>query len=243
MQQWIMMQKRTVDWASTIRTANIVYAMLLMNHQNNNNDNDIIMTLGSSELCINKENTAYGYYSSNIACDEVTPDKGNITVESHSDKISYGSVCWHYMTDIENVGASDSHAMKIVKRFILKDSTGNVKAANSEPKVGDIMTTVLTIDSRGSYDYIHIKDDRPACFEPIEQLSGFHYHDLLYYQTVRDASVNFFIEHLPKGKFEITYDCRINNKGTYISGISSMQCMYAPEFCCYSSTDSVTIEE
>ena len=49
-------------------------------------------------------------------------------------------------------------------------------------------------------DFIQLKDQRGACFEPVSSLSGYRWNNGMgYYAEVEDAGTNFFFDHL--GKF------------------------------------------
>ena len=86
-----------------------------------------------------------------------------------------------------------------------------------------------------------MKDMRAAGLEPVDVLSKYKYQDGLgYYQSTRDAATNFFFDRLPKGVFVFEYDLRVNNAGQFSNGITTIQCMYAPEFTSHS--EGVRIE-
>ena len=54
-------------------------------------------------------------------------------------------------------------------------------------------------------EFIHLKDMRAAGFEPVDVLSGYQWkNNLGYYQVTKDASTNFYIEYMPKGKYVLS---------------------------------------
>jgi uncharacterized protein YfaS (alpha-2-macroglobulin family) len=72
---------------------------------------------------------------------------------------------------------------------------------------------------------------RASGFEPIDVISQYKYQDGLgYYESTGDAATNFFISYLNKGTYVFEYPLRVNNAGSFSNGITSIQCMYAPEF-------------
>ena len=80
--------------------------------------------------------------------------------------------------------------------------------------------------------------------EPINVLSEYKWQDGLgYYESTRDAATNFFIERLPKGTLVFEYDLRVNNKGEFSNGITSIQNMYAPEFSSHSEGMRIKVGE
>jgi len=66
-------------------------------------------------------------------------------------------------------------------------------------------------------------------------LSGYRYQDGLgYYQSTSDASTDFFFGYIGKGTYVFEYGLIVNAPGDYSNGITSVQCMYAPEFVAHS---------
>jgi uncharacterized protein YfaS (alpha-2-macroglobulin family) len=63
-----------------------------------------------------------------------------------------------------------------------------------------------------------------------------------YYEETGDASTNFFIDRLPKGTFIFEYALRAQLKGEFSNGITTLQCMYAPEFTSHSEGVRVSIK-
>jgi uncharacterized protein YfaS (alpha-2-macroglobulin family) len=56
------------------------------------------------------------------------------------------------------------------------------------------------------------------------------------------VATNFFISYLPKGTYVFEYPMMITNKGDFSNGITSIQCMYAPEFSAHSEGIRVKVE-
>ena len=80
-------------------------------------------------------------------------------------------------------------------------------------------------------EYVHLKDQRAAGLELIGQTSGYRYQGGLgYYESPRDAATNFFLDLVPRGSHVFEYRLRAALAGDFSSGISEVQCMYAPEF-------------
>jgi len=105
---------------------------------------------------------------------------------------------------------------------------------------------VLTVDR--NMEFVHMKDMRAAGLEPLplpppqqgmgssgSGLSGYRYQDGLgYYQSTTDVATNFFFDYLPKGTYVFEYPLVVNNAGDFSNGMTTIQCMYAPEFSSHS---------
>ncbi len=82
---------------------------------------------------------------------------------------------------------------------------------------------------------------RAAGLEPINVLSSYKWKGGLgYYESTRDAATNFFFDRLPRGTHVFEYPLRVN-LGAFSNGISTIQCMYAPEFSAHSEGVRITV--
>ena len=92
-------------------------------------------------------------------------------------------------------------------------------------------------------DFVQLKDQRGACFEPIGSLSGYRWgNGLGYYVEIEDAATNFFFDHLGKGTYVLEHSYRVARGGTYQSGLATLQCAYAPEYASHAAGRMVTVE-
>jgi uncharacterized protein YfaS (alpha-2-macroglobulin family) len=92
-------------------------------------------------------------------------------------------------------------------------------------------------------EYVHMKDMRASGFEPVNVLSKYKYQGGLgYYESTRDAATNFFFDYLSKGSYVFEYGLRVNHKGNFSNGVTTIQCMYAPEFTSHSEGIRVKVE-
>ena len=117
-----------------------------------------------------------------------------------------------------------------------------VPVENGKLRVGDKVIIRLTIRTDREMDYVFLKDLRAGCFEPANQLSGTQFRDgVAYYQSPTDVSENFFFSRLPEGTFVIEYPVYVSRTGEYAGGLSSIQCLYAPEFVSHTEGNNLTV--
>jgi len=89
---------------------------------------------------------------------------------------------------------------------------------------------------------VHLKDYRAAAFEPLNVLSGYKVQGgLAYYESTRDASTDFFIPYLVRGKYVFEYSLMATQKGNFANGHATIQCLYAPEFAARSEGGRVVV--
>jgi uncharacterized protein YfaS (alpha-2-macroglobulin family) len=110
-------------------------------------------------------------------------------------------------------------------------------------KVGDKVIVRLVVRADRDFEYVLLKDLRASCFEPAEQLSGIRWkQSVVYYQTPRDVSMNYYFYNLPKGTYVFEYQLYVASAGNYSNGITTIQCLYAPEFVSHTSGGKVKVE-
>ena len=164
-----------------------------------------------------------------------------ITVENPNNHISYGAVYRQYFEELDKVVAADNK-LQIEKQMYLnvKDNAGKTVLREITPDTevhpGDKVTARFVIRTDRDLDYVHLKDMRAAGFEPLNVISRTKYQGgMYYYESTKDASENFFIEHLNKGTYVFEYQLIAVHVGDFSNGIATIQCMYAPEFTAHSS--------
>jgi len=253
---WLLLNKQTNHWATTVATADACYALL-----NNNsalvNDKQVRIQLGNIPVKINVSQAGTGYMKTTIEGSKITPQMGNVTIitatqSSTSDElkkgggISYGSLYWQYFEDFDKITASASPLSITKKLFVEKNSAaGKILTPvndNDELKVGDKVVVQLVLKTDRDIDYVHLKDTRAATMEPVNVLSEYKYQDGLgYYEATKDASTNFFFSSIRKGTYVFEYPVYITHVGTFSIGIANLQCMYAPEFTNHSNGFKIVV--
>ena len=110
-------------------------------------------------------------------------------------------------------------------------------------QVGDKLTVRLTVVADRDMDFVQVKDERAACMEPVDVLSGYRWNGQIgYYQETKDASTSFYLDRMPKGAYELTYDVYVTSSGVYQQGIATARSVYAPEFGGHSSSSALVIQ-
>ncbi|NJM80567.1 MAG: hypothetical protein HC854_14855 [Flavobacterium sp.] len=104
------------------------------------------------------------------------------------------------------------------------------------------MTIHLILKATEDMEFVHLKDLRASCFEPLDVISKHESKDGLYfYRSTKDVATHFFFDKITKGTYVLEYDVRINNSGNFNDGISTLQSMYAPEFSANSKNSIIKV--
>ena len=253
---WLIKNKQTNHWGTTVAPAEACYAILLRGTQWLENNPAITIQLGSTTLNSNtsKQEEGTGYFKTVIEGKDVRSDMGTIklTVKTNSREKntapSWGSVYWQYFEDLDKITPSSSPLSLKKKLFIEKNSDrGPVLHPVNEGDVihvGDKIKVRIELRVDRPMEYVHMKDMRASSLEPQNVLSNYKWQGGLgYYESTRDASTNFFISYLPKGTFVFEYTLFATHAGNFSNGVTSIQCMYAPEFGAHSEGVRIDVEE
>ena len=249
---WLLKQKQTQNWKTTKSTAEACYALLLKGTDWLASDILVDITVGNQKIDPTKMpdvkvEAGTGYFKTAWYYDEIKPEMGNVTVTKKDESVSWGALYWQYFEQLDKITKSET-PLKLDKKLFLEEntSTGPVITPiteNTKLKVGDLVKVRIELRSDRDMEYVHMKDMRAACFEPLNVISQYKYQGGLgYYETTRDASTNFFFGWLPKGTYVFEYSLRVNNTGDFSNGITSIQCMYAPEFTSHSEGVRVNVK-
>lgn len=246
---WLLKNKQTNNWKTTTATAYAVYTIVnLLGQEALTTDKFPVITIGSKIIDANTDvdlnkNAGSGYFKTYISEEEIKPQMATITVDNQTKTTNWGAVYWQYWIDFDEVTTSQNYAISITKELFIEQNNKFVAVDNSNIKVGDIITVRLTIRNDRPMEYVHVKDLRAACFEPVDVLSKYIWkNDLGFYQVTKDASTNFFIDYLPTGVHVIEYKLKVNNAGIFSDGMATVQCMYAPEFSAHSKAQKIIIK-
>lgn len=254
---WLLKNKQTTNWKTTKATADAIYALLLNGTSWLSTQPDVEIKLGN-KLIQSKEQqqeAGTGYFKTSIPKEDVIADMGKISVNVKNNAetgkniggTTWGAVYWQYF---ENLDKIESHETPLSLKKQLYKITNSDKGEvltpiteNSPLNVGDKVKVRIELRVERAMEYVHMKDMRGACFEPINVLSNYKYQGGLgYYEATKDASTNFFFNWLNKGTYVFEYPMFVTNKGDFSNGIATIQCMYAPEFSSHSEGIRVQVK-
>ncbi len=252
MKIWLLKQKQTQDWKTSRATADAVYALLLKGTDLLASDQLVEVTIGGEKidpLSLDgiQVQAGTGYFQVTKSGKEIVPAMANIKVVKKDEGIAWGAIYWQYFENLDKITPAQT-PLSLEKELYVERNTSAGPVLdpvfdNTILKTGDKLKVRITIRVDRDMEYVHMKDMRAAAFEPAETLSGYRYQDGLgYYESIRDASVNFYFDYLRKGTYVFEYSLNVTQKGEFSNGISSIQCLYAPEFSAHSQGIRVKAE-
>ena len=188
-----------------------------------------------------------GYYKTSWSSTEIKPEMSDVQLTKKGEGIAWGSLYWQYFEDLDKITSAET-PLKLKKKLFLKSNTDKGEelseiGGNSNLNVGDLIRVRIELRSDRTMEFIHMKDMRASGLEPVNVISQYKWQDGLgYYESTKDASTNFFFDHLPKGIYVFEYDLRVNNSGNFSNGITTIQSMYAPEFSSHSEGVRINVD-
>ena len=229
MKIWLLKQKQSQSWNSPVANANAIYALLMQGSDLLNNQGDVRIQIGNQTLTTTGIDATPGLgYIKEIYTNKQVVDAKQATVTKQDAGIAWGAIYAQYQEEISEVQQQGS-AINVDKQLYVQRIVNNKKqlnpiTENTQLMIGDIVVSRLAITLDRHMDFIQLKDQRAACFEPIGCISGYRWDNGIgYYVDIKDASTSFFFNGLVKGVHVLEYSYRVNRAGQYESGIATIQ--------------------
>ncbi len=250
---WLLKNKQTNDWKTTKATVEACYALLLRGGEWLEVEEMVEIKLGDQVIDPKKMDdvkveAGTGYFKTSWSGSDIKPNMGNVTVKKESKGVAWGALYWQYFEQLDKITPAETPLKLNKKVFIEKNTdTGPVIEPikeNTPLKPGDRLIVRIELRSDRAMEYIHMKDMRASGLEPENVISRYKWQDGLgYYESTKDASTNFFMGYLPKGTYVFEYPLRVTHEGDFSNGITTIQCMYAPEFSSHSEGIRIKVKK
>lgn len=252
MKVWLLKQKQTQDWKTTKATVEACYALLLRGTDLLAESKLADITVGGQKLDPRTmENVQVeagtGYFKTAWSGSEITPEMATVKVKNNNQVAAWGAVYWQYFEQLDKITPAET-PLKLEKQ-LFRETNGDRGPVitpineNTHLKPGDKVKVRIELRVDRRMEYLHLKDMRAAGFEPMNVFSRYKYQGGLgYYESTRDAATNFFITAINPGTYVFEYPLRVTHAGDFSNGITTIQCMYAPEFSSHSEGIRVQVQ-
>ncbi|MCD8281809.1 MAG: MG2 domain-containing protein [Prevotella sp.] len=228
LQQWLLGEKRTQVWDTPVNSAEAVYAFFdgcqgfafgALEAASNPErlGTPTRLFLDGKEIKNDGQRTGSAKFSRTL-----TGRFGEFKATKTTANTSWGAVKINYSQPLEDI-RSDGEALSI-RREILDAEGGEL---SDYPTAGQRVRVRITVVSARDLDFVEITDNRPACLEPANQLSGYSSGG---YVRCLDTKTVVSFDKLPKGKHVVETEYYVDREGSYRSGIATVACAYAPEY-------------
>ena len=236
MQQWLLKQKQTTRWSSSIATAQAVHALVVTA-----SDRQMLSTASDLEVRVggkvqgDVQNGHLGRIQKEWTAEDITPRLAKVSLERPTPSPSWGSMTWQYYEDIDRVKASGTGlTLAVTYNKVAHTAKGEVLTridADTPLTRGDRVRVRIKYTADRAMDYVELHLQRPAALEPISTHSGYTYsRGGSYYRSITNTETALYFYRINKGTGTIDCDFWVSQSGTFSCGVSTLQCMYAPEF-------------
>ncbi len=250
---WLLKQKQVQDWKTTKATAEAVYALLLQGDDWLAETEIPEITLGDQlvdpyAIDGTEVEAGTGYFKVSWHGGEITPEMGKVKIKKETKGVAWGGLYWQYFEDLDKITPHET-PLKLNKKLFVERLTASGTAIepltdNTQLVIGDKIIVRIELRVDRTMEFVHMKDMRASGFEPINVISRYKYQGGLgYYESTKDAATNFFMDYLPKGTYVFEYPLRVTHAGNFANGITTIQCMYAPEFTSHSEGIRVNVKK
>jgi hypothetical protein len=252
MQIWLLKHKQTNRWKTPRASIAAIHALLINKQELLDEGKQLKLRVGGEKIEAVDDQEFYsagsGYFKKNWEASEVEKSMATIELENPNDHIAWGAAYWQYFQDIDKVKSFEDTPLSIQKALYRSTNTKSgeeLVAIKDGERIepGTKVVVRLRIEVDRAMDFVRLDDQRAVAFEPLKQVSAYRWSGgLYYYEAPGDSGTSFFIEHLSRGVYIIEYPLRAVHSGTFISGLATIQSMYAPEFSSHSDGGRVFVE-
>lgn len=232
LRQYLIVRRQGEAWGNSDLTVRIVRSMI---------ESGTPWTTEAGNVTVSIDGKSQDIAAADRQGSFTIPVDGKNVVLTRVDKAdtpAYGALITEYTAQNKDISAYSDGEVRITKQLFVQKADGSWESFNPGTQsltVGQRVRTQLTITSDRVMSNVTVVDDRAATLEPVNQLSGWVFSEVLVYRENRDAATNLYIETLRKGTFLIQYDFNVNNAGEFATGVATVTCTQAPTLTAHSA--------
>ncbi|MBO7654871.1 MAG: hypothetical protein J6U40_08105, partial [Kiritimatiellae bacterium] len=143
------------------------------------------------------------------------------------------------------IPVSETAPLGIRKAYFIRRHTARgaeLSPVKEAVPLGSELVCRLEIRADRDFEAVRLRDDTPACAEPINRypFTG-KQGDLTFYGTPGTEGMTVLIERLPRGMHLLEYTCRVKQAGQFWSGIAELAPYCLPSCSATSNETTFTV--
>ena len=249
MQQWLLKQKQTTHWESSIATAQAVHALLTAPTGTPATalaPTPVSLHVGGKELHTQPQ-SHLGLIRHEWAPEEIRPALAKVSIQSSGDTPTWGALTWQYYEEAPKVSSSGTGLTLTVEHYKVEHSAQGETLVPITPGTplakGDRVRTRIHFTADRAMDYVELHLPRPAALEPVSTRSGYiHARGLAHYRSITNTRTSCYLYRVDKGSYQLDFDAWVSLSGHFTSAPSTIQCMYAPAFIATAASTPLQVE-
>ena len=237
--RWLLLEKQANDWGQSSLASHAIYSVLLSGTEWLGATTTPSITIGGKSIAVPTDDyLGYG----RIALDPTQVSDKELAITGKGQQPAWGSVFLQYKAPMKEIKAQATPEISIKKEFLVHNPDGTYTRTDKF-EVGQRVEVHLVVKCLRNAAYIDIVDERAACFEPKNQISGYWLEgDTYYYIDTKDAETHLFLYNLPRGTHVFRYEVYVTNPGQFSAGVASLQCHYAPHITAHSAAEIIKVK-
>lgn len=240
MTRWLVQAKRTQTWDNPSSSVDAIYWLFLkgkmLSHAGgmalpkmnltftDGRGADISARVGEIGMPL-----SLGYFRKTLRQDQLPSQPQQLTIEKTVEPMSFGAVHAQYLVSASAVKSAAAGLSLTCAYSVRNGESWQQISETTNLHVGDLVRVRYELVADRDYDFVCLKEGRPACCEPLKVLSGYDWQSGCY-RSVGDASTQYFFQQLRKGKHVLESEMRVDRTGSFSSAVPTVQCVYSPEF-------------
>lgn len=235
MTRWLLQAKRTQTWDNPRSSVDALYYLFMKSSWLSEKAQIPEMKLSftnQSSIMLSEDASStqpLGYVRKTLEKESITGQPDVLSIQKTTASPAFGNVHAQYLVPVSKVTATSAGwKMRISYKVRRGDDWEDIDEGMSL-QVGDLIRVRYEIEAERDYDFVSLKENRPACAEPVQGMSGYDYISSGY-RSVGDASTTWFFTQLRKGRYVFESQWRMDRTGTFTGAVPVLQCAYAPEF-------------
>lgn len=234
MQQWLLKQKQTTQWNNSVATAQAVHALLMATPRSLIQEGGVDVTIGNQSV-EGLQDGKHGIIRKTWSPMEIAPSLAKVNIQKSSATPSWGAMTWQYFEENDKVESSGS-GLSLSTTYYMVEQVGEGEkltpiADSTWLSKGTRVRVQMRFTADRDMDYVELRLQRPAALEPVSTRSGYSFgYGLHGYRSVENTRNVYYFYRLGKGSYVVDFDLWVSQEGVFSCGVSTIQCMYAPEF-------------
>lgn len=238
LRQQLIIRKQGTDWGSAVVTTEVVAAILSSGAKWTVPAQGASITVGNVAIKPNNIESATGSLQADLS---KYPGR-KLAISTTGAGPAYGAVFALYKKRMSEVKSSACDDLDIEKSLTVRQADGSWAYADNLT-VGDRVKVQLTIHCKRNLQYVEVIDERPAAFQPVDQLPGWMWAEGVgFYRENRDSYTALHVEYMRPGTYILTYEMNVGQAGTFSSGVATIQSQYAPEITAHSAGSTLKVK-
>lgn len=243
LRQWLVLSRQTENWSLDPSMALVIASILESGADWTVSSKTPEISVGGNKISMNEGSRLTGEIT--VSLDPKKVSGKTLHIKRDAPGPAWGGVVSREILPMNEVEEYSIPQLSVTKTlYVITEGSDGRNATEGDLKVGDKVRVTLMVHTDRDMQYVTLTDERAACLEPVQQLSGYTSNDGVWYdRQTRQSTTDLLIPFLPKGDFVLNYECYVDRPGDYSIGIATVQSQYAPVFVAHSAGDIISVRE